>query len=96
MERPSEEHLGVTSAGKTGSTLDVRNHHADRAQSGACTCILDVSHMHMIAEVGPVSSTILENVKTILIVAIGACAGGVSATGASASGIVLAIMGVVG
>jgi hypothetical protein len=50
----------------------------------------------MVAEVGPVSSTILENVKSILIIAFGGYAGGVSVTGASAPPIVLAIVGAVG
>lgn len=68
---------------------------ADRAQSGASTCVLDISHMHISAEVGPVSSTIFENVKTILIVTLGGCVSGGSTIGASVPGVVLAIMGIV-
>lgn len=86
--------MGFASAGKTGSTMFLWSHYADRAQSGACTWVLDVSRMQMIAEVGPVTSIILENVKTILVVAIGACAGGVPAIGAITPGIVLALIGV--
>ncbi len=40
------------------------------------------------------TSIILENVKTILVVAIGACAGGVPAIGAITPGIVLALISV--
>lgn len=88
--------LGLLLLVRLAQLTSIRSRFANNAQSGACTCFLDVSHMHIIAEVGPVSSTILENVKAILIVAIGACAGGIPATKASAPGIVLAIMGVVG
>jgi len=86
----------ATFARKPGLTTCLRSHYADIAQSGVCTCVLIVSQIRMVAEVGPVSSTILENVKSILIIAFGGYAGGVSVTGASAPPIVLAIVGAVG
>lgn len=86
----------VASAGETISIMIIWSHYADIAQSGVCTCVLNISQMRMVAEVGPVSNTILENVKSILIITIGGYTGGVSATGANALGVLLAIIGAVG
>lgn len=67
---------------------------ADDVQSGACTCVLSISDIYMAAEVGPIDSTIVENVKTIAIVAIGCFVSGDLELGRSAAGFALAIIGI--
>lgn len=52
--------------------------------------------MHMTDKIGPVGVTILENTKTILIIAIGGFACGGSATSESVLSFLMAIVGILG
>ena len=65
-------------------------------QSGLCASLINISQFFIVAQTGPVSSTVVGHVKTCTIVALGWMTSGLAIGDKAVLGVFIAIGGIIG